>query len=512
MKKIPGVITLCICLLLTAGSIRHVRAYGQASIQEQQTLRIADRSIIFSVDPAGSMESSYLVKNGVGEMLFKVGKDSVIRPLLAESIEQMDTTHWHLSVRQGVTFWSGKTVDADAVIASLERSRALNSKAGAYLYGISLTKAGDYGIMIETKAPNVMVPLVLSNFQLIIHNADFEYRTEMEADFTGMYRIDEYVPNDKVILSKNQSYWGEQPAISRISYEQITDDQERVEAALSGRYHIVLNIPADSIQRFREHKTVSIMTALTDSTQTIYFNLRQPQLKDNRVRQALSWGLDRKLLIARGMAGQGSPVTTYMGANPLFYDIKTLFFDQYDPGIAETLLDAAGWKKGQDGLRHKKGQVLRIRLMTWGTEKALGEAIQEQWKIMGIDTVIAHVDYQNVMTAYQNGDWDAGIEAWSSFGDPASMLNIQYAPGGCGNYGGYDDLKTNQLLQQLETAQNDEVRHALVSAVSEQVAIQSPAVYLCPRTSITAVSNRLDGFEPHFRQIEHVITADLRLN
>jgi peptide/nickel transport system substrate-binding protein len=453
------------------------------------------------------------VKIGAAEMLFKVDRNGVIQPLLAESVEQIAPKHWRVKIRRGVTFWSGKTVDADAVIASLERSRKLDAKAQSYLNGMKFSKTGDYELEVETQVENMMVSLNLSNFQLLIHNTDakYDYTSPKTADYTGMYKIDEYTPNQKMLLSLNKDYWGAKPVIEKIVYEQIIDDQTRALAALSGRYHIMLNIPAASVKQFEGKDSLSIISSLTDSTQTIYLNQRQPQLQDARVRQALSWALDRRELILFGAEGLSTPVTTWIGSNPQFADTKNIFFDSRDLEKASALLNDAGWEVKSDGLRYKDGQVLRVRLMTWGTEKALGEAIQAQWSKLGIKTEISHVDYSMIMAARETNDWDASIEAWSTFGNTVAMLNAQYSPQGSGNYGGFDDPKTNELLDRLREAKSDDVRHALVLELCVRIAEQSPAIYLFPRPGITAVKSSLQGFLPHFRQIENVVTADLRL-
>ncbi len=526
MKKILSIIAVCLCLFMAATGCGRSTPVNEepdstnenanqpaapTSAAEIQELVVGDRSIALSIDPTGSTDANYLVKIGAGETLFKVDKNGVIQPLLAESIVQTDATRWSIKVRQGVTFWSGKVVDADAVIASLERSGELDTKAQSYLNGMTFSKTGDYEIAVETEIENMMVSLNLSNFQLLIHNAEYGYTSAEDTDFTGMYKIDEYVPSQKMLLSLNENYWGTKPVIQKVVYEQIADDQARALAALSGRYHIMLNIPAASIKQFEGKDTVSIMSEPTDSTQTIYLNLSRPQLQDSRVRQALSWALDREELILFGAEGHSAPVTTWIGSNPQFSDAKNIYFDSYNPEKAETLLDEAGWKLEEDGLRYKDGQALRVRLMTWGTEKPLGEAIQAQWSKLGVKAEVSHVDYNMIMAARETGDWDASIEAWSTFGNPAAMLNAQYSPEGSGNYGGFNDQKTNELLEELNQAKNDEERRALVLELSRHVAEQSPAIYLFPRPGITAVSSSLQGFVPHFRQIENVVTADLRI-
>lgn len=169
-------------------------------------------------------------------------------------------------------------------------------------------------------------------------------------------------------------------------------------------------------------------------------------------------------------------------------------------------------EKGPDGIRTKDGNLLTLRLMTWGGDKALGEALQNQWNRIGVKAEVQHGDYSLIQTARKSGDWDASIEAWNTFGDELTLLTGQYAPGGSANFGGYNDEETNTWLAQLGEASDTAARHELALKINERVAQQAPVISLFPRPQITAVSQTLHGFEDHFRQFENVVNANLSLS
>ncbi|HYF63768.1 MAG TPA: hypothetical protein VD886_13190, partial [Herpetosiphonaceae bacterium] len=105
--------------------------------------------------------------------------------------------------------------------------------------------------------------------------------------------------------------------------------------------------------------------------------------------------------------------------------------------------------------------------------------------------------------------WDALIEAWSTFGDPQALLAGQFKAGGKANYGGYDDPEIATLFEQLAGAADDAERRALILAINERASAKAPIVALHPRPQITAVNPRVRGFEPHFRQFEHLVVPGL---
>ena len=374
---------------------------------------------------------------GAGKVLFKVDAAGQIQPFLAKRAAKIDAHTWEIELRPEACFWSGAPVTALAVINSLERSRKLDMKAYPHLEGISFTAISDYAIRAVTEQPHIDITKSLSNPQLIVHNTDTQYTyTSVDtADYTGMYKIVEFLPHQKMIFEIAENYWGQKPTVQRVVQEEIGDGDARALAALSGRYHVVLNIPFAAITQFKTSSVAHISAVPTASTQTIFLNVGKPQLQDKRVRQALSWGLDRDELIQLGQEGLGMPITTWLGSNPAYSALRTVYFESYDPERAAKLLDEAGWILGSDGYRYKDKEQLTMFLRTFRNDKALGEVIQIQWNRLGINTKVQYGDYSLIQTARETGEWDASIEAWGTFGNIAAQLRGQYAPEGSAGTG-----------------------------------------------------------------------------
>ncbi|WP_135547588.1 ABC transporter substrate-binding protein [Paenibacillus cymbidii] len=485
---------------------------GTKTESANQELIVVSQEIAASLDPVKPITSSYLRAIGAGEALFKVNAKGEVVPELALGAQELDATTWEIKLRPELRFWSGKKADADAVIASLERSRALDLQALPFLKDLTLSKADDLTIRVKTAREHMPVPLNLSYYQTLIHNAEAKHDAVSTMDLTGMYKVVEFVPKQKMVLTANESHWGTKPAaVRRIVFEEIADEQTRVLSGLSGRSHVVMNVPVTSLAQFKGNAAVKLEAAPAANTQTIYLNLKQPQLADARVRQALSWAVNRAELVTLAAEGQSFPVSTWLGSNPAYAEARNAVYDKLDRDKAAKLLDEAGWKAGADGIRYKDGKPLTLRLMTWGGDKALGEALQNQWTQIDIKAEVRHGDYSLIETARKSGDWDASIEAWSTFGDEYALLIGQYGPKGSANYGGYSDDETNGLLAKLEQATDAAARRKLALQINERVAQQAPVIGLFPRPQITAVSSSLKGFEAHFRQFENIVNGNLAL-
>lgn len=495
------------------------QANGEATVTpshstggNKQELVVVGQEIAASLDPVKPITSSYLRLIGAGEALFKVNAEGRVEPELAASAAEVDATTWEIGLRPEARFWSGKPIDADAVIASLERSRTLDLQALPFLKELTFSKADDHRIRVKTSREHLPVPLNLSYYQTLIHNAEAAHDAVATMDLSGMYKVVEFTPKRKMALERNENYWREKPSIRRVVFEEIADEQTRVLSGLGGRSHVVLNVPVTSLAQFNDNSGMVLAAAPAANTQTVYLNLKQEQLADVKVRQALSWAVNREELVVLAAEGQSFPVATWLSSNPAYAEARTAVYDEFGPDEAAKLLDEAGWSLGPGGIRYKDGKALTLRLMTWGGDKALGEALQNQWSLIGVKAEVRHGDYSLIEAARQSGDWDASIEAWSTFGDEYALLAGQYAPSGSANYGGFDDAQTNEMLSKLEKASDDAARRELALRINERVAQQAPVISLFPRPQITAVNKSLKGFEAHFRQFENVVNGHLALD
>lgn len=501
------------CKSIFASVIIIVMFMGLPAFAAPSELIVAGNEIAVGVDPTVYPCADYLLNMGAAEVLFKADPNGRIQPYLAQGAKMIDANTWEIELRPEARFWSGAPVTARAVVDSLERSRRLDMKALPYVDGIVFSAISEYTVRAVTRTSNLNVPMNLSYAQLVIHNTDKQYTyTGIDtADYTGMYKISDFSPRRRMTYGINENYWGKKPEIQKIVQEEISDADARALAALSGRYHVVLNIPYTFMSEFKNSKVAYISSVPAANTYTIYLNLNKPQFQDKRVRQALSWGLDRQELILLGAEGMSTPLTTWLGSNPAYPELKNVLFTKYDPDKAAQLLNEAGWVLKRDGLRYKEDQQLTLSLRTFRNDKAMGEAIQIQLARIGVRVEAQHGDYSLIQTARKSGEWDAFIEAWGTFGNITGLLKGQFAPGGSANYGGWNDGHTIQMLTQMENAANEDERHRLAAELTKYLAEESPCIYICPRPELTAVSHSLKGFVPHFRQFESVVNAGLRI-
>ncbi|MFD2250413.1 peptide/nickel transport system substrate-binding protein [Pseudochelatococcus lubricantis] len=180
---------------------------------------------------------------------------------LAESIETGDAKTWTVKLRSGVTFHSGKTLDANDVVFSLKRhlDPAVGSKVNAIAKQMTEIKAVDpTTVTITLASPNADLPTLLGIHQfMIIADGTKDFTT---ANGTGPFLCKEFKPGVRSIAVRNPNYWRSSgPWVDEIEFIGIPDDNARVNALLSGDVQIVGSMNPRAIRQIEAQPGFEMM-------------------------------------------------------------------------------------------------------------------------------------------------------------------------------------------------------------------------------------------------------------
>ena len=151
-----------------------------------------------------------------------VGQDERQRltPDLAESWKAIDATTWEFKLRKNVRFHDGTPFTADDVIFSFERAPNVEgspSSFGIYARGKTFTKVDDHTVHIKTAAPYPLMPNDVSQVFIVSRKHGQgaktpDYNSGKAAIGTGPYKFVEYTPGNRIVMQRNDQYWGDKPA------------------------------------------------------------------------------------------------------------------------------------------------------------------------------------------------------------------------------------------------------------------------------------------------------------
>lgn len=477
------------------------------------TLGVATSALAVSVDPVAELSASYLRSIGAAEALMKIRADGSVAPELAEKVEATAPTVWTATLRPGALFWKGGAVNAQAVVASLERSRKDNALAAGLINDVVIAATGERTVTFTTKQPSYYLPYALAHYQLVIHNAagyaaGAAGTDPAAADLTGPYRITAFESDRHMVLERNDRWWGGVPGLRRVEVRKVPDPQARAQIALSGQADIVQDLPTDRAKELESAPNMSLVAKPAANTVTVYLNpssAAAPALADQRVRQALAWGIDRQEVVNLATNGLSVPAPSWLASNPAFPEAAKHGYTTFDRARAVRLLDESGWVAGTDGMRSKDGKPLTVRLLTFGAEGATGEVLQAQWRRLGVDVQARNVDNSLITQSIERGDWDAVSQAWTTLGDTPKLLGGQIGPDGAANHGKFTDPRIPGLLQRAAAAPSEAQRAAAVYELNKVMVEIVPSIPVHPRVLATATSDKVSGFMPHPLQYENIV-------
>ena len=137
-------------------------------------------------------------------------------------------------------------------------------------------KVDDHTLHVKTKEPYPLMPNDVSQVFIVSRKHGQgaktpDYNSGKAAIGTGAYRFVEYTPGNRIVVQRNDEYWGEKPVWQRVTFRGIKSDPSRVAALLAGDVDLIDEVPAVDMARLKKDPKLSI--AQTVSNRIIYLHL-----------------------------------------------------------------------------------------------------------------------------------------------------------------------------------------------------------------------------------------------
>ncbi|MGI9319155.1 MAG: ABC transporter substrate-binding protein, partial [bacterium] len=272
-----------------------------------------------------------------------------IAPYLAESFEPgADPSEWVFKIRQGAEFHNGKTVDADDVIASIDRHRGEESASAMKSFAEdieSITKDGSNTVIFKLKSASVDFPVVLSASTFGILPSKDGKVSEFNVG-AGAYAIENFEPGLSSKLKRNPNYFmSDRAYVDSAEILTIADSTARQNALVTGAVDLIGDVDAKTADLLARNSAVTVKDVT--GTQHYVFPMRTDMapFDNNDVRMALKLSIDRedvlkKIQNGHGRVGNDTPISP---ANRYYADdIEQRVFD---PEKAKWHLKQAGLDK-----------------------------------------------------------------------------------------------------------------------------------------------------------------------
>jgi peptide/nickel transport system substrate-binding protein len=327
------------------------------------------------------------------------------------------------------------------------------------------------------------------------------------------YRVAEIKPGSHVLVVRNEKFYGKPAPIKSLLFKFIDNTQALEANLVSGNIDMIGGVGASFDQalafekRLKGDASLAKLYKVTFLDDLIYehldFNLEDPRVSEADVRRALTLAVDRTAMCKALFDLRQKPALHSFHPMAAYYTEDVAKYP-YDVAKAEALLDAAGWKKGEGGVRAKNGVPLALQIGSTSANKSreLVEVyLQEAWRKIGVKLTIknepARTFFGETLPKRRYGQLAMYASTWGSGNDiqNASFESSQIptaANGWAGsNYMGWKNAKVDAALTRAKAELDAAKRKTLMTDVVKEVAAELPQMPLYYRAAIQIVPTSL---------------------
>lgn len=319
----------------------------------------------------------------------------------------------------------------------------------------------------------------------------------------GAYRLESWKPGTSLTVAANPDYFEGRPFLDNIVYRIIPDSAAMFLELKAGKLDVMGGLSA--LQYLYQAKEPSVQKefALFRSPGSSYtymgYNLKSPLFSDRRVRQALSFAVNKADIVKGALMGQGEATVGPFRPDSWAYNTELEDYS-HNPEKALELLREAGWEKDRDGMLKKDGRPFVFTLLVnQGNDQRIKTAIiiQSQLKAVGIEVKIRSVEWAAFLKQFvMPGHFDAVILAWTMPHEPDPYDVWHSSRIGGLNFVGYADAEADGCLERGRTTLDRSLRKREYDRFQEILHRDQPYCFLYVPYSLSAVQRRFQGLDP----------------
>ncbi len=478
-----------------------------------------------SLDPQVSTAANdFRITTNIFEGLvrFREGTLEVEPALATDWTISEDGLTYTFTLREGVTFHDGTPFNAEAVKFTFDRMLDENHpyyETGPFPlsfnfaditqtrvvdeYTVEFTLGQPFAPFLTNLATNTGG--IVSPTAVAEHGEDFG-RNPVG---TGPFRFEEWQSNTRVVVSRNDDYWGDPAGMETVVFRPITDANTRVAEMLSGGIDIMVEVPPDNVSMFADDAMFQIHEATGPHVWYVMLNMKEGPFADKLVRQAANYAVNKETLVNDVLQG-----TADVSAGPIppafnWAHNESVEPYPYDPDMARQLIEESGAEDLAVTFYVTEGGSGMLDPVPMGT------AIQADLEAVGFDVTIETYEWNTFLAEVNpglEGKADMAEMAWMTT-DPDTLpfltLRTEAWPENGGfNSSYYSNEEVDALLEEARTATDQETRAEAYRQVQEIVHDDAPWIFVANWKQNAVSTANVQGFElqPDFNLRLHPVT------
>ena len=448
----------------------------------------------------------------IGEGLIEMNEQLEFEPGLARRwVWSDDGLQLEYHLRTGLRWSDGESFSSADVVATYELFTNDN---------VPSPRRSNFALIESVSAPDdttVVFRFVENSLENLFNSAAFsilpahviaaedparitEWKINRSPVCLGPYQVAQWSTNDRVVLERNPGYAGPPARLERIVFKIVPEEATRLLQLEIGEADMIESVPQKDIARLKDNPDIRLVDMGPRYMGYLVYNLERDGLDDARVRNAISYAIDRRAFVEGLLFGYGQAI-----ANPITPIVswaynRDLAPHQRDLERARALLAAAGWvDTDDDGFVDRDGKPLRLEFKTRTGDPVRENGvlvIQSNLRDVGIDVRPRMMELSTVLGQVQDGEFDVYMGQVS--GRLSPDLTNTFGTGGGFNWGGYSNVHVDSLMAEARAASSRDTAARLWREVQEVLYREQPMTMLYAKSPLVGLRREIRNATPNF--------------
>ena len=439
-----------------------------------------------------------------------------------------DGKEYIFNLRRNALWSDGSKVTADDFVWSWKRilTASLGSQypdmlyylEGAYEYHNGITddfetvgiKALDsYTLKVNLKAPTPFFLGLLSHYSTwpvhkdtvlkfgTIDDRNGEWTRPGNFVCNGPFNLKSWELNNRIIVEKSPTYWDSSTVrLNEIHYYPVSNVMTEDRMFRAGQLHVTSSLPSQKCPIYLEENNPDLRIDPYMGTYFYRLNTNNPFLSDVKVRKALAYAIDRKLLVEKVIKCGQIPAYSFTPPGSNGYEPDTSI--PFNPELAKSLLNEAGFNDAN------KLPKLEILFNTNEDHRKVALAIQQMWQQnLGIEVELVNQDWKVYLSREMVGDFQVSRAGWiGDYEDPNTFLDLM-RPNRGNNKTGWENYEFDNLVMKANSTINQSERYELLNEAEKILIDSMPIIPLYTYVRSYQLSPDVKGYNPHILDHHH---------
>ena len=503
--KIRGLKKVLLAVVFTTLTIALSGCSGDKAGDHSSQITIGIPQDLDNLDPhdavaAGTKEVLFNVFEG----LVKPDSTGDLIPAVAESYEATEGGKvYTFHLRNGIKFHDGSKVTVDDVVYSLNKC-ADTADGDALVPALtaieSIDTPNDETIVITLADAD---PDFLAYLTTAITPAANAAKEDTDPIGTGPYKYVSWSPQESFTIEKFDEYWGEPAGIANVTFKICANADTIVTDLEGGSIDMFARVTSDQAKQLEKAGGFQILEGTMNLVQALYLNNAVEPLNDVRVRQALSYAVNRQEVLDFVSDGRGTVIGSSMFPSFGKYYLPELadVYEQ-DTQKAKDLLAEAGYPDGFP---------LTITVASnYQQHVDTAQVIQQQLQAIGIDAQIELVEWDTWLSeVYSGRNYESTVVGVDASSLTANALLSRFRSDAHNNFVNFNSAAYDEAYAAAQTTTNDEERTAFYKECETILTNEAANVYIQDLPEFVALSDKYTGYEFYPLYVQDV--AKLRL-